>query len=117
MSSEELRKSAERWLAGDPDEGTRAELAAIVARGDDVELVERFGQHLEFGTVGLRGVLGAGPNRMNRAVVIRASYGFAAHLFDELPDAPRRGMVIGYDARRMSRTFAEDAAGVFTAQD
>jgi phosphomannomutase len=115
LSSQELREQAESWLAADPDETTRAELAAILAQGDDAELVERFGASLEFGTAGLRGILGAGPNRMNRAVVIRTSLGFATYLMSQVKDAAERGIVVGYDARRMSRTFAEDAAGVFAA--
>jgi phosphomannomutase len=115
VSPEELRKHAEAWLAGDPDDATRAELAAILARGDDAELAERFGASLEFGTAGLRGVLGAGPNRMNRAVVIRTSFGLGSYLTSRVRDGKHRGIVVGYDARRMSRTFAEDAAGVFAA--
>src|SRR3954451_15500367 len=99
-------------MAGDPDEATRAELAAILARRDDVELEERFGAKLEFGTAGLRGVLGAGPNRMNRTVVIRTTAGLCAYLRAQMSDAATRGVVIGYDGRRMSREFAELAAEV-----
>ena len=113
--SDELRERAEAWLAGDPDETTRAELAAILERNDEAELAERFGQNIEFGTAGLRGVLGAGTNRMNRAVVIRTSLGFVRYLASQVPGAGERGIFVGYDARRMSRTFAEDAAGVFAA--
>ena len=87
----------------------------MLAGGNDAELAERFGRRLEFGTAGLRGLLGAGPNRMNRAVVIRTSLGFVRYLLGQVPDASNRGIVVGYDARRMSRTFAEDAAGVFAA--
>jgi phosphomannomutase len=115
VAPDELHRRAEAWLEGDPDEATRAELAALLAGGDDAELAERFGRHLEFGTAGLRGLLGAGPNRMNRAVVIRTSLGFVRYLLGQIPDASDRGVVIGYDARRMSRTFAEDAAGVLAA--
>ena len=112
---DELRERAEAWLAGDPDETTRAELRAILERSDEAELAERFGQNIEFGTAGLRGLLGAGTNRMNRAVVIRTSLGFVRYLASQMPEAAERGIVVGYDARRMSRTFAEDAAGVFAA--
>jgi phosphomannomutase len=112
---EELRSRAETWLQGDPDDATRAELEAILARRDGAELVERFGQSLTFGTAGLRGLLGAGPNRMNRAVVIRTSAGLVHAVLAELPDAKTRGIVIGYDARRNSEVFARDAAGVFAA--
>jgi len=111
----ELRSRAEAWLAGDPDEATRAELASILARRDAEELIERFGQSLTFGTAGLRGLLGAGPNRMNRAVVIRTSLGVVRTLLAEVPHAAERGIVIGYDARRNSDVFARDSAGVFAA--
>ena len=111
----ELRARAETWLAGDPDETTRAELAGILAAGDRAELVERFGQVLTFGTAGLRGLLGAGPNRMNRAVVLRTSYGLVTTVLSAVPNAAERGIVVGYDARRNSDVFARDAAGVFAA--
>ena len=111
----ELLGRAESWLAGDPDETTRAELTAILARGDREELVERFAQSLTFGTAGLRGLLGAGANRMNRAVVIRTSLGVVHTLLSEVPRTAERGIVIGYDARHGSDVFARDAAGVFAA--
>ena len=72
--------AASQWLAEDPDPDTRAELAALVAAGDTDELADRFSARLQFGTAGLRGALGAGPNRMNRAVVIRAAAGLASYL-------------------------------------
>jgi phosphomannomutase len=67
----DLRAQAERWIAGDPDEQDRAELRALLDDGSEAaaaELTDRFGARLEFGTAGLRGAIGAGPNRMNRAV-------------------------------------------------
>jgi phosphomannomutase len=82
------RERARDWLAQDPDPETRAELSALLA--DGAGLADRFGAKLEFGTAGLRGELGAGPNRMNRVTVI------------------------GYDARRGSARFAEDTAAVAT---
>jgi len=112
---EELRSLAASWLEGDPDQETRAELTGILRRRDREELHERFGQALTFGTAGLRGLLGAGPNRMNRAVVIRTSLGLVRTLLEEVPRAAERGIVIGYDARRNSAVFASDAAGVFAA--
>jgi len=115
LPEDELERAAEAWRLADPDEATREELAGILARGDRRELVERFSRSLEFGTAGLRGLMGAGPNRMNRAVVIRTSAGLVASLLEELGDAAERGIVVGYDARRQSRTFADDAASVFAA--
>src|SRR5216684_2481386 len=70
----ELQRRAEAWIAGDPDETTRAELATILAQSDENGLAERFAMPLRFGTAGMRGLIGAGPGRMNRAVVIRTSY-------------------------------------------
>ncbi|MET0592004.1 MAG: phospho-sugar mutase, partial [Polyangiaceae bacterium] len=110
-----IRARAETWLREDPDETTQRELADILARRDDAELVERFGQELTFGTAGLRGLIGAGPNRMNRAVVIRTSLGLVQTVLAEVPGAKERGIVIGYDGRHQSDVFARDAAGVFAA--
>ncbi|GAA4064435.1 phospho-sugar mutase [Nonomuraea soli] len=96
----------EEWLAQDPDPDTRAELEAIL--GDPAQLAERFGAKLEFGTAGLRGELGAGPNRMNRVTVMRAAAGLAAVL------GPGKHVVIGFDARHKSDVFARDTAAVLT---
>ncbi|GAA3981876.1 phospho-sugar mutase [Actinomadura viridis] len=111
----ELRRRAEAWLAQDPDPVTAAELRAILESGDGAALAGRFGARLEFGTAGLRGELGAGPNRMNRVTVMRAAAGLAARLRDaaESP-SPGSGVVIGYDARHGSERFALDTAAVVT---
>lgn len=107
---------ARAWAAEDPDPVTRAELEAVVAEveagGDDADLADRFAGTLEFGTAGLRGALGAGPNRMNRAVVVRAAAGLAAYLRDTGSAAGT--VVIGYDARHNSDVFARDTAEVMT---
>ena len=99
---------ARAWLAEDPDPDTRAELQALIEAGDSADIADRFGARLEFGTAGLRGALGAGPNRMNRVVVIRAAAGLATYL------GARGGkaVVIGYDARHKSDVFARDTAAV-----
>ncbi len=113
MSAETHRARAEQWLDQDPDPDTRAELRAIL---DDPEaLKDRFGAKLEFGTAGLRGELGAGPNRMNRVTVMRAAAGLAAVLTGdgEPADGPPV-VVIGFDARHKSDVFAEDSAAVLT---
>ena len=110
------------WIAADPDERTRAELAELLeqasgtgeeAAAAQADLDSRFSGPLEFGTAGLRGELGGGPHRMNRAVVIRA----AAGLSDFLAREVGRGftVVIGYDARYGSARFAKDTAAVVTA--
>lgn len=110
MNAEELRGAARRWMAEDPDGETRAELEALLASGDDAALEDCFGSALAFGTAGLRGVMGAGPNRMNRAVVLRTTAAVARHLKATVPDAALRGVVVGYDGRRGSRVFSEDVA-------
>jgi phosphomannomutase len=114
--TERLREQARAWMSGDPDDETRAELARVIDGGDEKALADRVGRGLQFGTAGLRGLIGAGPNRMNRAVVIRTSAGIAHHLLATVPGARQRGVVVGYDARRMSRAFAEDAARVFAGE-
>ncbi|MDR1294093.1 MAG: phospho-sugar mutase [Bifidobacteriaceae bacterium] len=114
----DLVARVERWMAADPDPAARAELRALLVAGDTGELCDRFSTHLQFGTAGLRGRLGAGPNRMNRAVVIRAAAGLTAYLRDRLADVgepPCPRVVIGFDARHGSRRFAHDTAAVVTA--
>jgi phosphomannomutase len=112
-----LLERSREWAAQDPDERTRAELERIIsdvaAGGDPTDLADRFDGTLEFGTAGLRGALGAGPNRMNRVVVQRAAAGLAAYLRERgaLRDAH---VVIGYDARHNSDVFARDTAEVMT---
>ena len=112
------RTLAEAWLAEDPDPETAAELRALLTAagaGDaaaEKDLAERFTGALEFGTAGLRGILGAGPQRMNRVLVRKVTAGLAAYLLARVPDARERGVVIGHDARRLSREFAEDTARV-----
>lgn len=103
----------EAWIARDPDHETRAEVSALLESGDHDALVERFLGRLEFGTAGLRGVLGGGPNRMNRLVVIESSLGFARYIKDTVDGAAERGIVIAYDGRRKSDVFARDAAAAF----
>ncbi len=105
---------AQEWLAQDPDSETRAELQALLgdpARAE--ELAERFEGSLEFGTAGLRGVLGCGPQRMNRVLVQKVSAGLADTMLKQIDRAQERGIVIGYDGRHKSRIFAEDTAAVF----
>ncbi|HPH67966.1 MAG TPA: phospho-sugar mutase [Kofleriaceae bacterium] len=110
--------AAQAWHDQDPDAVTKAELAAVLAQaqsGDAAalrDLTERFTGQLEFGTAGLRGVLGAGPQRMNRVLVRKVSAGLAAYLVANVPNATSRGVVLGYDGRRNSLVFAHDTARV-----
>ncbi|AYY14416.1 phospho-sugar mutase [Actinobacteria bacterium YIM 96077] len=114
---------ARSWLVDDPDPATRAELQALIDRAAAgspdafAELGDRFSGFLTFGTAGLRGVLGAGPNRMNRSVVIRAASGLASylHAMREPVRGEQHRVVVGYDARHGSHTFALDTAAVLTA--
>ncbi|MEU1482151.1 phospho-sugar mutase [Streptomyces sp. NPDC005760] len=105
---------ARTWLAEDPDPDTRDELARLIDTADVTELTARFSGTLQFGTAGLRGELGAGPMRMNRAVVIRAAAGLAAYLKKQGGSGTDGLVVIGYDARHKSEDFARDTAAVMT---
>jgi len=114
----DLLQRASSWRDDDPDEATRAELGTVLeaARSGDAmagaDLADRFVGMLEFGTAGLRGALGAGPNRMNRSVVIRAAAGLTAYLQETSPEPL---VVIGLDARHNSDVFAADTAAVVVA--
>jgi phosphomannomutase len=104
------REAAEQWLAEDPDPKTRGELEALLESNDYKQLHELFHGQLEFGTAGLRGMFGPGPQRMNRVLVRKVSAGLAAYL--RAQGVADRGVVIGHDARHLSREFAEDTARV-----
>lgn len=115
MPAASFRDAATAWLAEDPDPKTAAELRELLARDDndaERELKDRFDGQLEFGTAGLRGILGAGPQRMNRVLVRKVTAGLATYLAAKIPDAARRGVAIGHDSRHNSRVFAEDTARV-----
>jgi phosphomannomutase len=115
--SSDLLQAARAWAADDPDPVTRGELEALAAAAESgdhsaaEELADAMSGMLEFGTAGLRGRLGGGPNRMNRAVVIRAAAGLTAHLrtLDREPF-----VVVGFDARTNSDVFARDTCAVVT---
>lgn len=113
----DLRARAERWIADDVDPSAQEELRAILKRADlaKTDLADRFAGALEFGTAGLRGVIGAGPNRINRAVVLRTTHGLARFLLARIAGVNLRGVVIGFDGRRMSRELAADTASVLAA--
>ena len=111
--TQDLIARAEAWLAEDPDSETRDELRKLIESRETDELAARFAGTLQFGTAGLRGELGAGPMRMNRAVVIRAAAGLAAYLRAKGENGGL--VVIGYDARYKSADFARDTAAVMVA--
>ena len=127
-STLDLLARAVTWRDADPDPSTRAEIDRLVGQvnGSDpgrgrialADLTDRFAGSLQFGTAGLRGEVAAGPNRMNRAVVIRAAAGLGRYLLDTLGPRHPAGpptVVIGYDARHGSTGFARDSAAVLTA--
>ena len=104
-----LTAHAQAWHAQDPDPETREELAKLIADKNEAELSSRFDSRLAFGTAGLRGELGAGPNRMNRVLVAQAAAGIGRYL---LAKESKPSVVIGYDGRVNSDIFAKDSAEV-----
>lgn len=124
--TDDLARRVRDWIADDPDPQTRHELAALAeaaegpdpgsARAAAEDLVDRFAGDLEFGTAGLRGALGGGPNRMNLAVVLRAAAGIVSWVRDSAgADAPARGVAVCFDARHRSADFADATAEVLAA--
>ncbi|MBQ7624272.1 MAG: phospho-sugar mutase [Clostridia bacterium] len=111
----ELEKRIEYWK-NDPcfDEETRKEIAGIT---DEKELSDRFYRDLEFGTAGMRGVMGAGPNRMNKYIIRRATKAFASYLKEVFGESAReRGVVIAFDTRNNSKEFARETALTLCAE-
>jgi phosphomannomutase len=110
---------AKRWLAQDPDPLTRLEIEQLIDAGDESGLSARFGARLQFGTAGLRGELGAGPNRMNRIVVAQTALAIARFLNQNrneyLDQDGNLSVVVGYDGRVNSDVFAQDSAEIFAA--
>jgi phosphomannomutase len=104
-----LRAKVQAWIDDDPDERDRAELRELLDSEAEAELADRFAGRLTFGTAGLRGAVGAGPNRMNRAVVRAATAAVAGWLTD-LGGSP--AVVVGCDARHRSDEFADEVAAV-----
>lgn len=103
------------WLARDPDPVTREELQRLIDTNDRDALEDRFSSRLAFGTAGLRGIIGAGPNRMNRLVIQETALGLGKYLLATFSDAASRGVVIGYDGRPDSSQFARDAAAMLAS--
>ncbi len=107
-----LMRRARAWLDQDTDPVTRRELEELMQQGDATELTERFAGRLEFGTAGIRGILGAGPMRMNHVVVREVTAGLADYLLDNVANARDAGVVVAFDGRRYSLEFAHDATAV-----
>jgi phosphomannomutase len=107
----DLIGQAGAWIVADPDPETRAELEALVEAKDLGALADRFAEPLTFGTAGIRGVVGAGPARMNRVVVRRTTAGLCRWLSERVGDTDR-GIVVGRDARHGSASFSADTSAV-----
>lgn len=111
----QVRAKAAEWLGDGYDETTRAEVKRMLDAEDPTELIESFYKDLEFGTGGLRGIMGAGTNRMNRYTVGAATQGLANYLNETFKELPEIKVAVGHDVRNNSREFAEIVADVFSA--
>lgn len=109
----ELIESAKKWAAQDPDPETKTELLSLIEADDVDELSARMSSRLDFGTAGLRGELGAGPNRMNRVLVAQAAAGIRDYVLENFTN--ESSVVIGFDGRINSAVFARDSAQIFAA--
>lgn len=119
MSNDELLRTvterAQKWMTPEYDEETQIEVKKMIDAEDKTELIESFYKDLEFGTGGLRGIMGAGTNRMNRYTVGAATQGLANYLKDAFKDLPQISVAVGHDVRNNSRKFAELTADIFSA--
>lgn len=106
-----LIEQARDWIKQDPDQETISELEGLIKNSDEQGLSDRFSQRIGFGTAGLRGLLGAGPNRMNRVLVAQAAAGISKFLKENFDDP---SVIIGFDARKNSDVFAKDSAEIFS---
>lgn len=113
----EVTKKAQKWLSPEYDEATQQEVQAMLQAEDPAALIDAFYKDLEFGTGGLRGVMGAGTNRMNRYTVAMATQGLANYLNKAFAGQKEISVVIGHDCRNNSRYFCEIAAAVFSANN
>lgn len=110
-----VTEKAKGWLGDGYDEETRKEVERMLNADDKTELIESFYKDLEFGTGGLRGIMGAGSNRMNIYTVGAATQGLANYLLEAFRDLPQISVVVGHDVRNNSRKFAEIVAAIFSA--
>jgi len=112
---QEVIAKAQTWLDGNYDAETKAEVKRMMDATDKTELIEAFYKDLEFGTGGLRGIMGAGTNRMNIYTVGAATQGLSNYLKIQFKEVPQISVVIGHDCRNNSRKFAEISANIFSA--
>ena len=113
----QVKVKANEWLTPAYDDATQAEVRRMLSAEDPAELVDAFYQDLEFGTGGLRGIMGAGSNRMNIYTVGMATQGLANYLHKAFATLPQISVVVCHDCRNNSRLFAETVANIFTAND
>jgi phosphoglucomutase len=106
---------AKEWLSPAFDEETRKEVQAMLDAEDKTALIDAFYQNLEFGTGGLRGIMGTGTNRMNKYIVGMATQGFANYILKAFPGRNDLAVVVGHDCRNNGRMFAESVAAIFSA--
>jgi len=111
----EVIAKAQTWLDGNYNEETKNEVRRLLEADDKTDLIESFYRDLEFGTGGLRGIMGAGTNRMNIYTVGAATQGLSNYLKAQFPDVPQISVVIGHDCRNNSRLFSEISANIFSA--
>lgn len=109
------KAKAETWLNDAYDKETQSEVERMMKASDATELIDSFYNDLEFGTGGLRGIMGAGSNRMNIYTVGAATQGFANYINQMCTDKQEKSVCIGHDCRHNSRNFAETAAAIFSA--
>lgn len=110
-----MTEKAEKWLTPAYDAETQAEVKRMLENPDKTELIECFYKDLEFGTGGLRGIMGAGSNRMNKYTVGAATQGLANYLKEAFAELPEIAVVVGHDVRNNSREYAEIVADIFSA--
>ncbi|MDR1747654.1 MAG: phospho-sugar mutase [Spirochaetaceae bacterium] len=118
MDKDTIITRAKAYIAEEKDEGFKKEVQQMLDAGDMKELEDRFYQNLEFGTGGLRGIMGGGTNRMNTLIINKATQGLANYFIKTFPEKAKAGSlsaVIAYDSRRHSDTFAEATALIFAA--
>ena len=111
----QCEEKAKQWLSPAFDEETRKQVQEMLDNEDKTALVDAFYQNLEFGTGGLRGIMGAGTNRMNKYIVGMATQGFANYLLKAYPEKKDLAVVVGHDCRNNGRMFAETVADIFSA--